>query len=40
MFEPNFNRDSNTHMEHQRDEISNVRETTGWEEDLIEAELQ
>jgi len=39
MNEELFNRDSDTHMEHSTDDISNFREQTGFEEDLVEAEI-
>ena len=38
-FEPTFNRDSNTHMEHDASDLMNPREQAGWEMDLVEAEI-
>ena len=37
-FEPTFNIDSNTHMEHDTSDLMNPREQAGWEMDLVEAE--
>ena len=38
-FEPTFNRDSNTHIEHDASDLMNPREQAGWEMDLVEAEI-
>ena len=40
MYEPHFdNRDSDTHMEHDRLDLMNPREQTQWEKDLVELEI-